>query len=116
MPAAPKRRVYTTAFAATAPPCSAAMVCSEKTDPNLKSGCTIDRRPARAYTCRQVGQPRPLPESLPITLADQVYVEKEHLPQPMRTRLGRLAAFQNPECYRAQAMRFAVWDKPRVIG
>jgi len=30
--------------------------------------------------------------------------------------LIRLAAFQNPEFYKAQAMRFPVWDKPRVIG
>ncbi len=28
----------------------------------------------------------------------------------------RLAAFQNPEFYKAQAMRLSVWDKPRVIG
>jgi superfamily II DNA or RNA helicase len=27
-----------------------------------------------------------------------------------------LAAFQNPEFYKAQAMRMSVWDKPRVIG
>jgi hypothetical protein len=30
--------------------------------------------------------------------------------------LIRLAAFQNPEFYKAQAMRMSVWDKPRVIG
>jgi superfamily II DNA or RNA helicase len=30
--------------------------------------------------------------------------------------LIRLAAFQNPEFYKAQAMRFTVWDKRRVIG
>ena len=28
----------------------------------------------------------------------------------------RLAAFQNPEFYKAQAMRMSVWEKPRVIG
>ena len=28
----------------------------------------------------------------------------------------RLAAFQNPEFHRAQAMRLSVWNKPRVIG
>jgi len=28
----------------------------------------------------------------------------------------RLAAFQNPEFYRAQAKRMPVWDKSRVIG
>ncbi|WP_366929498.1 DNA primase small subunit domain-containing protein, partial [uncultured Thiodictyon sp.] len=42
--------------------------------------------------------------------------EKTQLPQPLANRLIRLAAFQNPELYKAQAMRFAVWDKPRVIG
>jgi superfamily II DNA or RNA helicase len=60
--------------------------------------------------------PPPLPQSVSITLADKLYVEKAHLPQPLLNRLVRLAAFQNPEFYRAQAMRFPVWDKPRVIG
>jgi hypothetical protein len=38
------------------------------------------------------------------------------LPQALVNRLIRLAAFQNPEFYRAQAMRMPVWNKPRVIG
>jgi superfamily II DNA or RNA helicase len=38
------------------------------------------------------------------------------LPQALANRLIRLAAFQNPEFYKAQAMRLSVWDKPRVIG
>ncbi|ABM55799.1 type III restriction enzyme, res subunit [Verminephrobacter eiseniae EF01-2] len=58
----------------------------------------------------------PLPESLHLTLANLVYFPKEGLPQALANRLIRLAAFQNPEFYKAQAMRFAVWDKPRVIG
>src|SRR5450631_3458664 len=37
-------------------------------------------------------------------------------PQPLANRLIRLAAFQNPEFYKAQAMRLPVWDEPRVIG
>ena len=57
-----------------------------------------------------------LPKSLTLTLADLIYFEKAQLPQALANRLIRLAAFQNPEFYRAQAMRFAVWDKPRVIG
>ncbi len=57
-----------------------------------------------------------VPESVNVTLANFVYVEKESLPQPLLNRLIRLAAFQNPEFYKAQAMRFPVWDKPRVIG
>jgi superfamily II DNA or RNA helicase len=58
----------------------------------------------------------PLPESLTLTLANLVYIEKALLPQPLANRLIRLAAFQNPEFYKAQAMRFPVWNKPRVIG
>ncbi len=58
----------------------------------------------------------PMPESVNITLANMIYIEKEPLPPPLINRLIRLAAFQNPEFYKAQAMRFPVWDKPRVIG
>jgi superfamily II DNA or RNA helicase len=58
----------------------------------------------------------PMPEVLTVTLANQIYFEKAQLPQPLANRLIRLAAFQNPEFYRAQAMRLSVWDKPRVIG
>lgn len=58
----------------------------------------------------------PMPESVSIILANMIYFEKEPLPQPLINRLIRLAAFQNPEFYKAQVMRFPVWDKPRVIG
>jgi superfamily II DNA or RNA helicase len=58
----------------------------------------------------------PMPTALTVTLANQVYFEKAQLPQALANRLIRLAAFQNPEFYRAQAMRMSVWDKPRVIG
>ena len=34
----------------------------------------------------------------------------------MLNRLLRIAAFQNPEFYKAQAMRLSTYDKPRVIG
>lgn len=58
----------------------------------------------------------PLPESLHIVLANQIFLSKDELPQPLSNRLIRLAAFQNPEFYKAQAMRLPVWNKPRIIG
>ncbi|MHA6879371.1 TOTE conflict system archaeo-eukaryotic primase domain-containing protein [Ralstonia pseudosolanacearum] len=58
----------------------------------------------------------PMPKSLTVTLASLIYFEKAQLPQVLANRLIRLAAFQNPEFYKAQAMRMSVWDKPRVIG
>lgn len=57
-----------------------------------------------------------MPKSLTMTLANLIYFEKAQLPQALANRLIRLAAFQNPEFYKAQAMRLSVWDKPRVIG
>ncbi len=58
----------------------------------------------------------PLPESLELILGDQIYIAKERLPPGLRNRLLRLAAFQNPEFYKAQAMRLPTYDKPRIIG
>ncbi len=69
---------------------------------------------------RDVAQPARLagtmPASLTVTLANLIYFDKAQLPQSLANRLIRLAAFQNPAFYKAQAMRMSVWDKPRVIG
>jgi superfamily II DNA or RNA helicase len=59
---------------------------------------------------------RPLPERMQIVRANLLYVEKQGLPPAMLNRLLRLAAFQNPEFYKAQAMRLPTYAKPRVIA
>ena len=58
----------------------------------------------------------PLPEHVQIIRANLLYVEKKNLPSVLLNRLLRLAAFQNPEFYKAQAMRLSTFDKPRVIA
>jgi len=58
----------------------------------------------------------PFPMSVRITIANLVYVTKAGLPPAMISRLWRLAAFQNPEFYRAQALRLSTFGKPRVIS
>mgnify|MGYP000684070068 CR=1 FL=1 len=60
-----------------------------------------------------VGQ---LPDTLELVLGNEIYVPKEGLPPGLRNRLLRLAAFQNPEFYKAQAMRLPTYDKPRIIA
>lgn len=60
--------------------------------------------------------PGKMPKSLKVTLANRLYFEKAKLPQPLANRLIRLAAFQNPEFYKLQAMRMPAWDEPRIIG
>ena len=58
----------------------------------------------------------PLPDRLELILSDQIYIAKEPLPPGLYNRLVRLAAFQNPEFSKAQAMRLPTYDKPRIIA
>lgn len=55
-------------------------------------------------------------EKLAIVFSDKIYILKTELPPALRNRILQLAAFQNPEFYKAQAMRLPTYDKPRVIA
>lgn len=57
-----------------------------------------------------------LPSHLTLVVADQLYIPRKDLPPGLVARLMRLAAFQNPEFYAAQAMRLATYDKPRIVS
>jgi hypothetical protein len=74
------------------------------------------QEPWKVHKSARSTLPGPMPASLCVTVANLVYFEKAHIPQPLLNRLIRLAAFPNPEFFKAQAMRFPVWDKPRIIG
>ena len=58
----------------------------------------------------------PLPPKLELVVSDEIHISKNALPPGLRNRLVRLAAFQNPEFYKAQAMRLPTYDKPRIIA
>ncbi|MCY4206969.1 MAG: DEAD/DEAH box helicase family protein [Roseovarius sp.] len=58
----------------------------------------------------------PMPDVIKIVAGNQLYIEKNGLPPQLINRLIRTAAFQNPEFYKAQAMRLPVFDKPRIIA
>ena len=58
----------------------------------------------------------PFPKSVQIVRANLIYIEKKDLPPAILNRLLRIAAFQNPEFYKSQAMRLSTYDKPRVIA
>jgi superfamily II DNA or RNA helicase len=57
-----------------------------------------------------------LPETIRVINGNVIYVEKRDLPASILKQLVYLAAFQNPEFYRAQAMRLSTFGKPRIIG
>lgn len=57
-----------------------------------------------------------LPATLELVLSNQISIPKQDLTPGLRNRLLRLAAFQNPEFYKAQAMRLSTYNKPRVVA
>jgi hypothetical protein len=57
-----------------------------------------------------------LPKSIELVLGNQIYIAKEGLPPGLRNRLLRLAAFQNPEFYQAQALRLSTYGTPRIVA
>jgi len=58
----------------------------------------------------------PLPTSIDIVMGNQIYLPLADLTPQLRNSLIRLAAFQNPEFYQAQRMRFSTFGKPRIIS
>src|SRR5471032_2825445 len=57
-----------------------------------------------------------MPKAACATIGNQLSIEQAGLPQSLMNRLIRLAAFQNPEFYKAQAMRMSTWNIARIIG
>ena len=51
-----------------------------------------------------------------IIKANMLYVEKCNLSHKAINKIRRLAAFKNPEFYKAQAMRLPIYNKPRIIS
>jgi superfamily II DNA or RNA helicase len=58
----------------------------------------------------------PLPKQVTIILSHQLFIDKNQLPAALQSRIIRLAAFQNPDFYKTQAMRLSTFGKPRIIS
>jgi len=71
-------------------------------------------RPSRKQKDERIAGP--LPSKVRVVLSNLVFIEKKDLPSAMLDRLTRIAAFQNPEFYKAQAMRLSTYGKARVIS
>jgi len=56
-----------------------------------------------------------LPVALDTVLANRLYIKSEVGPSVLFNQLKHLAAFQNPEFYKKQKMRFSTHATPRVI-
>ncbi len=62
---------------------------------------------------REVGA---LPDEIGVVVAQRIFVAKKDLPPAIINQLKRLAAFQNPEFFKKQAMRLSTAMTPRIIN
>lgn len=67
-----------------------------------------NKRKIERLTCK-------LPPEVNAVLANRIYIKKDSLPSKLLNQIKRLAAFQNPEFYKKQSMRFSTALTPRVI-
>ena len=56
------------------------------------------------------------PETVNIVRSNMLYIKKEGISSTALNTLKRLAAFRNPEFYKAQAMRLSTYNKKRIIS
>lgn len=57
-----------------------------------------------------------VPTPINVVICNQIFIEKQDIPPALMNKLIRLAAFQNPEFYKAQSMRLSTFGKPRIIA
>ena len=65
---------------------------------------------------KEFSSTEPLPKRVTIVLGNQLFIDNSKLPTALQSRIIRLAAFQNPEFYKNQAMRLSTFGKPRIIS
>ncbi len=56
------------------------------------------------------------PKSINLVKANMIYILKDGFSQKALNAFKRLAAFKNPEFYKAQAIRLPTYNKPRIIS
>ena len=56
-----------------------------------------------------------LPKEIEIVIANKIFISVKDMPSALLNRIRNLAAFQNPEFYRKQKMRFSTYNTPRIV-
>jgi superfamily II DNA or RNA helicase len=65
---------------------------------------------------KEVLRKKDFPNTVEIVKANMLFVPKSGISAKALNRIKRLAAFKNPEFYKAQAMRLSTFNKPRIIS
>ncbi len=80
----------------------------------LKSDNEETEKPWETY--KKELNKKDFPDPVVIVKANMLFVPKHGISAKALNRIKRLAAFTNPEFYKAQAMRLSTFNKPRIIS
>ena len=80
----------------------------------LKKDDEEERKPWKTEKIRL--QKDDFPEKLEVVKSNMLFISKEGFSQRALNQIKRLAAFKNPEFYKAQSMRMSTFNKPRIIS
>jgi superfamily II DNA or RNA helicase len=72
-----------------------------------------DKQPAVVY---ERAFEEKMPAHINVILQNGIYIEKENLPSNLIQQIIRLASFNNPAFFKAQAKRFSTYNIPRLIN
>lgn len=80
-------------------------------------GTLIDESPEKPWETEQraILSKNDFPDTLDVIRSNMLYIPKAGLSANAQNQIKRLAAFKNPDFYKAQAMRLPIYDKPRII-
>lgn len=80
-------------------------------------GTLIDESPEKPWEPEQraILSKNDFPDTLDVIRSNMLYIPKAGLSANAQNQIKRLAAFKNPDFYKAQAMRLPIYDKPRII-
>ncbi|SEK50186.1 TOTE conflict system archaeo-eukaryotic primase domain-containing protein [Carnobacterium iners] len=76
----------------------------------------LDGENSRSDKQQLILEKKDFPKKVNYIKMNQLYIKKEGLSQKALSMLKRMAAFQNPEFYQAQAMRKSTWQIQRMIS
>lgn len=83
---------------------------------DLRQGEDEDKKPWDKRKSESKLDKADIPDRVYITKANMLYVSKAGFSSKALNNLKRIAAFRNPDFYKAQAMRLPTYDKPRIIS
>ncbi len=93
-----------------------AKLCGENELGDLRESEDEEGKPWEKRAVNRTFDASDFPDAVQLIKANMLYLRKNGFSHQALNAIKRLAAFKNPDFYKAQAMRLPTFDKPRIIS